>query len=324
MNWNRFAFAWILGVSLLWVSSAGAVTVKTGNKNGKVSTGDIINSAVECTDCLDYEIIGMCFWLKCSVFSCSVRESLRVRHFLPDVVVSSYTYQSEWDDTQNLNHNPSGALAQTERMSDQGTPLDFKSVDIITHPALPVFNALVPREYFCESMLKTPMIPHFLSSHDAAWREPGIEQLFPQSLLGLPRFRTGTGSWMGLLEGSWAPLYPRCGWGAHPLDPINAAVAAHRAAEIVTRTAQPHIYMPLTGSCDNRCWKPGPVNVNDGTENRFQMIAPREEHSTRVLNGPADWANGKHHTRESYMWTLWRRYSCCEKKGQVFLYRLDF
>jgi integrating conjugative element protein (TIGR03756 family) len=322
MNNNRFISAWIVCLSVFFASASDALTVKTGNKHGKVSTGDIIDSAIECTDCLDYELIGICFWLKCSLFSCSVKESLRVRHFLPDVVISSYTYQSEWDETQNLNHNPSGALAQTESMADQGTSLDFKSVDVITHPALLLFNSL-PSDYFCQSMLKTPMIPHFLSSHDAAWREPGIEQLLPQSVLGVPRFQTGTGSWMGLLEGSWAPLYPRCGWGAHPLDPVNAAVAAHRAAEIVTRTVQPHTYVPLSGRCDNRCWKPGPVNVNDGTENRFQMIAPWVEHSTRVLNGPADWANGKHRIRESYLWTLWRRYSCCEKKGQVFLFKID-
>lgn len=312
-----------IGLTLLSVSTL-AVTVKTGKKTGKFSTEDIITSAVECTDCLDYKVVGVCFWLKCKLYSCSVETSVRVQHFMPDLVVSSYTFQSEWEDTKDWNSNPSGAIGQTESIQDQATPLDFKSVDVITHPALPLFNSLMPSEYFCESMLKVPMMPHFLSSQDPSWRDPGIEQIFPQSILGYPRFKTGTGSRLGLLEGSWAPLYPRCGWGAHPLDPINAAVAAHRAADIVTRNAQPHIYLPLTGNCDNRCWKPGPVNVNDGADNRFQLLVPWVEKSTMVLNGPATWANGKHRTRESYMWTLWRRYSCCEKKGQVFLFKIDF
>lgn len=317
---------WITSMVIAVLSlSAAAQTVKTGKKNGKFGTMDIVESAVECTDCFDWELIGMCFWLKCKLFSCSVETSMRVRHYIPDLVVSSYTYQSEWEDTKDWNHNPSGAIGQSESIQDQATALDFKSVDVISHPALPIYNSLGGEEYFCESMLDIPMMPYFLSSHDPSWNEPGIEQLYPQSILGLPRFKTGTGSWLsGLLEGSWAPLYPRCGWGAHPYDPINAAVAAHRATEIVTRNAQPHIYLPLTGDCDNRCWKPGPVNVNEGGDNRFQMLVPWVEDSTRILNGPATWANGKNITRESYMWTLWRRYSCCEKKGQAFLFKIDF
>lgn len=317
-------FYLVLAFAMMCAVSAHALTVKTGKKNGDFSTADIVKSAVECVDCLDYKLIGICFWLKCSLFSCSVENSLRFQHFVPDLVVSSYTYQSEWKDTRSWNDNPSAAIGQTESARDQGTSLDFKNVDVITHPALPIFNALGRSDYFCQSMLKVPMMPHFLSSYDPSWHDPGIEQLYPQSILGYPRFKTGTGSWLGLMEGSWAPLYPRCGWGAHPLDPINAAVAAHRAADIVTRRAQPHVYLPLTGNCDNRCWKPGAVNVNNGSDNRFQMLVPSMTKSTAVLNGPASWANGKHKSRESYMWTLWRRYSCCSKEGQVFLFKIDF
>ncbi|MEZ5573749.1 MAG: TraU family protein [Halioglobus sp.] len=34
--------------------------------------------------------VGICFWLRCSPSGCSVRTSLKVGHYQPDAVVSSY------------------------------------------------------------------------------------------------------------------------------------------------------------------------------------------------------------------------------------------
>lgn len=303
-----------IATALMFLSlQSAALTVETGEKEGKLDTEDIINSAVECEDCLEWELLGICFWLKCSLFSCDIETSVRVGHYIPDFVVSAYTFQSEWDETSEWNDSPSGAIAKTEDTAEQDTSLDFKSVDIIVHPAILIFNTIGSSEYFCESGNSVPMLPHFLSAEDPNWNDPGIEQLFPQSISGLPKFKTGV--WAPVVgDGYWAPLYPRCGWGAHPYDPINAAVAAHRAAEIVTRNAQPHIYLPATGSCENKCWKPGPVSLDDN-DNRFQLVAPDVEKSHRKFGGSATWANGKHNTRESYLWNLWRYYSCCEAKG---------
>lgn len=309
---------------LLLTCSASAVSqsVPTGPKHGSIETEDIIKAAIDCIDCFDWEVLGICFWLKCTLFSCDIEESVRVGHYIPDLVVASYTYQTEWDETKDWNDTPSGAISQTEDAGNQETPLDFKHVEIISHPALPFYNALGDEEYFCQSMLSIPMFPHFESSLDPSWNDPGIEQIFPQSILGIPKIETS--AWLpGIGQGYWAPLYPRCGWGAHPYDPINAAVAAHRASEIVTRNAQPHIYLPATGSCENRCWPPDPVTVNESHDNRFQMLAPSLENSTRIFGGSATWANGKNKTRESYLWTLWRYYACCEAKG-AFIGKIDF
>jgi integrating conjugative element protein (TIGR03756 family) len=266
--------------------------------------------------------LGVCFWLKCSFAGCDIKESIRVGHYIPDLVVASYTYQTAWEDTLDWNDTPSGAIAQTEAANNQETPLDFKHVDIISHPALPVFNTMGDDDYFCQSMLDVPLFPHFLSSLDPAWSDPGVEQLLPQSLLGTLKIETSV--WLpGVGHGYWAPVYPRCGWGAHPYDPINAAVAAHRASEIVTRKAQPHVYVPATGKCENRCWPPAPVKANETRANRFQMLAPSLEHSAHAFGGSATWANGKHKTRERYVWALWRYYACCEAKG-AFIEKIDY
>jgi hypothetical protein len=34
--------------------------------------------------------VGVCFWLRCSGTGCSVRTSLKVGHYNPDLVVSVY------------------------------------------------------------------------------------------------------------------------------------------------------------------------------------------------------------------------------------------
>lgn len=282
--------------------------------SGKLSTNDIVEAAMSCDDCFNYEVLGICFWLKCSLIECDVEESPRVGHYIPDFVIESYSAKGEWDEMRDVNPAVNGVIHQTESSRDQATALSFKNVDIISHPALPFYNALGDSEYFCQSMIDVPFVPYYLSAYDPAWNEPDIEQLFPQSILGWPVFKTGVGIPI-LADGYWAPLYPRCGWGANPRTAINAAVAAHRAAEFVTRVGQPHVYMPAVGNCENKCWAPDPVTVNETHDNRYQMLAPDTESSTRVFKGSVSWANGKTTVRESYAWALWRYYACCDKKG---------
>ena len=301
--------------------SVNAQTDMPKTRGGSLSTSNIINSAVTCIDCLDWKILGICYWLNCNITGCSVKTSLRVGHYIPEFVVSSYTSQSEWDETRSWNDNPNAAVAAASREMNEDEALDFKSVDVISHPATLIFDALGRSDLFCESANDVPMLPHFLSSIDPNWHDPTIEQLYPASVAGTPKITTG--NWLPILgDGYWAPLFPRCGWGAHPYDPINAAVAAHRAAEIVTRAGQPHVYLPASGSCGNRCWRPGPVSIG-GNDNRFQMIAPVSSNSHSTFGGSATWANGKQNINESYAWNLWRYYACCKPKG-LFIDKTDF
>ena len=54
-----------------------------------IDTADLVTSTFS-ADCLEYRVVGMCFWLRCSLYSCSVETSVKVRHYIPDAVVSSY------------------------------------------------------------------------------------------------------------------------------------------------------------------------------------------------------------------------------------------
>lgn len=353
----------------------------------ELKTIDIVEGTIECLDCFDYEIVGICFWLKCTFFSCDVETSIKVKHYIPDLVVSSYTSDSAWKDTRSWNDEPQGGIARSESPRDMDTFLDWKSVDIITHPALLIYNELGEEDLFCQSQQDTPFMPLFLSGLDPFWSESMVERALQLYRMDFDYIETGgggssssssssssddpfagcrtypqgqlpddiTGGWWtrdsgGRLvmmicggdddadsggssldailnsitrAGYWAPVYPRCGWGAHPYDPINAAVAAHRAADIVTRQDEPHIYWPTDGDCDHKCWKPGPVTENTDDDNKFQMLFPVLEKSASPFGGSATWANGKSGSPEMYAWSLWRKYMCCAPEGQLFLFDIS-
>lgn len=287
-----------------------------------LTTVEIYDNTMSCTDCFDWRVIGVCFWLKCKLWNCSVKESIKVSHYIPDLMVNTYTTKSPWTDTNDWNKPKHGAMTTAESHRKLESNLDFKSVDIITHPTLPVFNEMGEEDYFCKSQHSAPYFPLFLSKTDPFWIQSTVEGILA-STLGLIPTATNRIKASNQLKSYWAGVYPRCGWGNHPYDPINAAVAAHRASEIVTRTLQPHVYMPTSGKCDNRCWKP-PAVVANNDNNKFQMLYPVPETTAKPMGGKATWANGKQKIQESYSWSLWRKYKCCAKKGQVFLFSVDW
>src|SRR5882762_11047684 len=70
----------------------GAATVLLGTAASTfaLNTAAIVGSALS-PDCLSYRVVGVCYWLYCTNFGCSVRTSAKVRHYIPDAVVSSYS-----------------------------------------------------------------------------------------------------------------------------------------------------------------------------------------------------------------------------------------
>ena len=70
---------------------AGIATIllTTGAPSFALTTATIAASTLS-PNCLEYRVVGICFWLRCSSFGCSVETSVKVRHFVPDAVVSSY------------------------------------------------------------------------------------------------------------------------------------------------------------------------------------------------------------------------------------------
>src|SRR5687767_6799444 len=75
-----------------------------------VDTGSIMSATLS-PACLDYRVVGICSWLQCTPFGCDVRTSVKVRHFVPDAVVSSYanTGDNPWAEIAFL--SPANASA---------------------------------------------------------------------------------------------------------------------------------------------------------------------------------------------------------------------
>jgi integrating conjugative element protein (TIGR03756 family) len=291
----------------------------------ELDTWGIADKSMQCTDCMNYKIEGVCIWLKCKPIppSCETETSPFVSHFLPDFVVSVYSNNSPWDGLGDLTDRKMGSIFTQKNDWATDTPtneadsnLDFKHADVITNPGILAFNALASSlGYSCKSVESIPMLPHYVSKHDPAWSEAIVEQYYPEAILGYPR--------QSALPEFWGPIYPRTGWNSLPFDALSALVTAERASEIVTGAPSLHVYVPPGNDCGDKCWPPPPVYVGD-TNNRFQMIYPKVEDDAKTLPRHGKWSRGMEVTDQRYSWVLWRHYECCERKGQVFVERVQW
>jgi hypothetical protein len=168
-------------------------------------------------------------------------------------------------------------------------------------------------------------VPYFQSIVDAvAWRGGLTELIYPASFI--PGLRE-IGNWP---VNTWGSVHPRVGFTASPEDPKAAAVMAQRAADIVTRLAQPHVYRYLGGgNCGSGCEPPGPVLENDSENSRWQMLTPMPEASCDVFGiddtgSLFSWADFRQvDDTQDYAWNLWRRYRCCWPQSGTFLFAVE-
>jgi hypothetical protein len=98
-----------------------------------------LTASVLSPGCLDYQVVGICFWLLCTQYGCEVHTSTKVRHFIPELVVSSYasTGDNPWTEMAALSSPVSGAEGGgnliTPNTRRDNLPR-FKNVDGIGHP----------------------------------------------------------------------------------------------------------------------------------------------------------------------------------------------
>jgi len=106
-------------------------------------TTPTIIASVTSLQCLEYRVVGICYWLLCTPFGCTVRTSPKIRHFIPELVVSSYadTGANPWSEMSALS-TPTPASQGGGNLITPSPQRDnlprFKNVDGIGHPgALP-------------------------------------------------------------------------------------------------------------------------------------------------------------------------------------------
>lgn len=284
-----------------------------------ITTPQIIASSLS-PDCLQYRVVGLCYWLLCTPWGCSVKVSIKVKHNLPELVVSAYTTPGDnpWREMAFMGTAVTGAEGGGDTNPRPGnikTKIRFKNADAIGHPGGEVFNRFLGAfGYSCSSNV-IPFQPYFLSTLDTlAWRGGVPEMIYPEALT--PGLRE-----VGQTGDLWGNVYPRAGALGQTHDHKAAAVMAQRAADIVTRTGQLHVYLPLTASSRPGYWPPSPVQENRSNNHGWQMLVPQT--SNQCITFPDRSINDTYADRlaidGNYAWTLWRPYSCCKRRGQIFL-----
>ena len=285
------------------------------SSQSSLNTASIMASSAS-TSCLDYKVVGTCFWLFCTKFGCKIRTSTKIKHYIPEVVVSSYNHQGQnpWVEMNFLSNGVKGGDYQSPHKDY--TQATFKNVDVIGHPQGAISQMLNSTGYYCKSQT-TPFVPYYLSGLDfLAWRFGVPEMVYPEALIPGMREIRANGD-------TWGNIYPRAGTVTQVHDYKASAVTAHRVADVVTNTFQPHVYIPIAKK-DNQSngeWFPPPVKEGDAKTHKWQQLHPVTSQSCAIFpdNPPSMLSeNG------SYAWALWRPYKCCKKRGQTFLYSIDW
>ncbi|MDH0425393.1 TIGR03756 family integrating conjugative element protein [Stutzerimonas stutzeri] len=298
-----------------------AILLATGTPSFALNTSTITSSTLS-PDCLEYRVVGICFWLFCTNFGCSVETSVKVRHYVPDAVVSSYsnTGANPWVEVQSMSRPNATAQAGgdgTTNEDHENNLAKFKNADVIGHPGGYVFSQFASSfGYSCEGA-GTAFMPYLLSTLDTvAWRYNIPEMAYPEALV--PGMRE-IGSRTGL--NLWGNVYPRGGFLHQSDDYMAGAVVAQRAGDIVTRSGQIHVYQSLLADAEDGYWPAGELVESDAQTGKWQELTPTLSRTCAVFPH----TEGRVQAQQGdYAWALWRPYSCCEREGQVFLGSVDF
>lgn len=285
-----------------------------------LTTATIVASSAS-PGCLEYRVVGICYWLYCSWSGCSVRTSLKVRHYVPDAVVSSYSHTGEnpWVEVRAMSMPNDTAQAGGDGTVNHGNDYNvakFKNTDVIGHPAGSVFSEFAMAfGYTCQGA-GTAFMPYFLSTLDtAAWRYNVPELVYPEALT------SGMREIGSRVTGNlWGNVYPRGGFLHQTDDYKSAAVVAQRAGDVVTRRAQPHVYQPLLASTRDGYWPAGALMEGNASTGKWQELSPTLSNSCAVFPHSSPRVQAK---QGDYAWALWRPYACCQRRGQVFLGSVD-
>ena len=326
---------------------AAALVLPSLGQAGAITTPQIVAQTIAAAPaCMRWMPVGLCFWLRCSWTGCSVRTSVKVGHYNPDLVVSAYN---------ELGGNPwleiRATLGLAQKTAATGllgallpVPLDsagnrtegsasrdhqnlvFRETDAIGHP----MGSLAGCRAGCGPAVSIPDArPWSRTSSPASMRLPGARRCRRSSTrqASIPGLRE-IGTWP--LQ-TWGGVYPRTGWTTQAEEPKAAAINAQRAGDIVTRVGQPHVYLPLTGpnGGNQKVWPPGPLVEKDADTGTWQMLLPAAESSCAVfgtndLASLTGWGGGKVDAAGDYAWNLWRPYKCCTRRGQWFLGDIDW
>lgn len=153
MRWPKHIRRWLAAAAAaLSLVGAGTAPVQAAET---ITTPQILAQTLTAMpSCLSYEVKGMCFFLHCSWRGCRIRSSIRIAHYVPDVIVSTYhdPLMHPWLEVGKplaasmglvgsaIMGMPVDSSADTTRPSQEMAT--FKSVDAIGNPAGMILTTL--------------------------------------------------------------------------------------------------------------------------------------------------------------------------------------
>ena len=298
--------------------------------------------------CMEWTPVGICVWMICYVVACEFDVTVKVKNYVPDLLIQSYDRANgePWKESQDLNLISQGdsdsswvmkliGLVEDVDLGDIGTKggistqsssgkresLNFKLVDAYGSPGVVEYMALNATGYFCDSKV-TPFFPYYISNLDSiAWRWNLPEFFYPMSwdvVTGM--WDLGT-KWSLNNPNNYGGEYPRHGFttGADRLK--SSVLTAHRAAHFITRSSQPHLYFSIDEDDDENWWAPDPYTQSKGSTGRWQMLYPNDEDKCVQFPYGSQPSSDRRATDGSYVWNFWREYKCCDEgKGKLIFH----
>lgn len=331
--------------------------VRAGNTplDGEITSADIMQNIAQLIgmneeSCLEFKVEGICIWITYYFFGVIVEESIKVRHYIPEVVVSAYDEmgQSPWKEMKSVNEKVmeiGGTKIGGSHAGNHEVNRGIKSVmkrknaDAIGSPNLIVFSQLHRSEpaYFCEPQT-TPYQPYYLSGVDfISWGALSLVSNIPELAAGIadPEILKGlmpTQRELGNTENphvdQWGNIYPRTGVTTQVHDYKASALIAQRVADFLTREWSFHIlpFGSLTKKDKAGVWYPKKIIENKKGNHKWRMLYPKLETQCHLFGNRSttDTYGEKTSPQNNYSWELWRPYSCCERKGAILLSVIDF
>jgi len=316
-----------------------------GTYSGVMNTFEISEATMAAAlSCMQWELRGICVWLACVGPICTANTTVKVKNHVPDLVIQAYDKgdvepwteshdinivsqgdaDSSWVTTiigwiENFNVGSVGIRGGISTEADKGkhANLNFKIVDAYGNPSLIAFNLLTESTFGLACSGRTfPFFPYFISNLDSiAWRWDIPEMFYPQSLVPMVTVYD-----LGTPYNNYGAIYPRHGFMTAQ-DPLKAAVlAAFRAAHIITRNLEPHLYYTVGQPATDGYWPYGPLDQNDSDTGEFQMLYPKKDTSCAKFPYSGDPSITRRSSDGSYIWNFWKAYKCCKRQGQKLIY----
>jgi integrating conjugative element protein (TIGR03756 family) len=301
------------------------VVPKLTSAQPHITTATILRATTQALPhCLHYKIKGTCYWWVKDGLLGHPEATLKVAHYIPDVVVSVFDRAGDnpWLEAKIFYDKPAVLLARKLIQTMHGlvlgggrhsfntpheTNVYFKEVTIIGNPAAQLLGKDITI-----STNAIPFVPYFNSLLDVIGWRFGLEMLYPAAWQPYAHP-------IGQKGYAWGHVYPREGFIVAANDAEAAAIAAQRAADIITKRYQPHSYHRLKNRCGQHCGA-SPVHEND-PHTQWQALFPQESHRCGVFGSPRDFGDKlATRTQGRYVWILWRYYEgCIPAKGGAYM-----